>query len=180
MAMSNPETPHKILDIFATGDLPSLREETIMRSLRRFSAVSIAFLPAILLLSFVGARAQSAPTPSVQARPSATSPAWVFHVSPPLTTPFAAPQLSLPSATAPLPRLSPETMKTLMKKLDAEKLTVVARNDQPCYTMRTYGFTTPKEGPAAPQMTSYKTCTPASQRHLRELVIVPQPTKPAN
>ena len=148
-----------------------------MRSLLRASAVSAAFLPAVLLLSFVGARAQSAPTPFAQAPRSPSASPWVIHVSPPFTVQSVAPQQAQPSATDRLPRLSPQAVQNLVKKFAEQKLGIIAVNERPCYALRTYGFTTSGDGASAPQLTSYKTCTVASQTHFKELVVARQPTK---
>lgn len=159
-----------------------------MRSLRRLSAVSVASLPAILLLSFVGARAQSTPAmpfapaplasaPFAQPQPSASASRWAIHVSPPFAIQSPAPQQSQPSTTYRLPPISSATTQKLFRTWNAQKLALLARNEGPCYALRTYGFTTPRDTASAPQMSSYKTCTPASQAHLKELVKIPQPAK---
>lgn len=148
-----------------------------MRSLGRLSAVSIASLPFVLLLSSLGASAQSASTPFAQPSTTPNPSPWVFHVSPSQTLQFAAPQQIQPAANNRVLHLSAEEMKDLIKTPGAQKPVIEAENVSPCYAMRTYGFTTPRDGVSAPQMTSYKTCTPASLTHLKELVITPQPVK---
>jgi hypothetical protein len=153
-----------------------LREETIMRSLRRLSAVLVISLPAILLLSSAGARAQSVTVPSFPPPPVASAPAFVIHVSPLFATRSEPTQQPQPLKTYRLPPLSAETMHNLTKTPGAQKLALLAGNEG-CYALRTYGFTTPRDAASAPHLSSYKTCTPASQTHLKELVRAPQAAK---
>lgn len=154
-----------------------------MRSLRRLSAVSIASFSAILFLSSFSASAQSSPaipfTPATSAQPSRAADAspWTIHVSPTLTVPSIAEQQFQPSTTFRLPPVSAESTQNLWKTFSAEKLALLAGNEGPCYALRTYGFTTPRDTASAPQMSSYKTCTPAAQAHLKELVKAPQKDK---
>src|SRR6185312_7350739 len=123
-----------------------------MRSLRRLSVVSIASLPAVLLLCTAGASAQTAAALSTQPAPLQNP------------VPFVAPVL---------PPLSPNTMHHLQEQaqaLKAQQTALLAQNNGPCYTLRTYGFTTGHDPAEAPRLSSHTTCTPASKSHVRELV----------
>jgi hypothetical protein len=75
------------------------------------------------------------------------------------------------------PTIGGSTRAPLLKRLDAQELALNAGNEASCYALRTYGFTTPPGSASAPHLSSYKTCTPASQAHVKELVKAPQATK---
>jgi len=57
--------------------------------------------------------------------------------------------------------------------LKAQQTALLAQNNGPCYTLRTYGFTTGHDPAEAPRLSSHTTCTPASKSHVRELVKAP-------
>jgi len=68
-------------------------------------------------------------------------------------------------------------MRRLFDKLNAQKLTSLASDDGPCYTLRTYGFTPGHDRAEAPHLSSRTTCLPSSKSHLRELIKTP-PNQP--
>lgn len=145
-----------------------------MRSLRRLSVVSIASLPAALLLFTTGVSAQTAPAPSARPTLLQNPVPFVAPILPPLSAAqLSAQQLPAPYTTLRVPPLSPKTIHRL-GTMDPQKLILLAQNNGPCYTLRTYGFTTGHDPAEAPRLSSHTTCTPASKSHVRELVNAPK------
>ncbi|HXS11467.1 MAG TPA: hypothetical protein VN734_02085 [Acidobacteriaceae bacterium] len=144
-----------------------------MRSLRRLSVVSIASLPAILFLCSAGVRAQTTAAPPTQPALSPTPAPFVVQISPSLWAgQTSAPQQPGSSPNFRLPPLAPGAINSL-KALDAQQLDLLARNNGPCFALRSYNFTTEHYAAAPPRLSSYTTCTPASQAHVKELVKTP-------
>lgn len=139
-----------------------------MRSLRRLSVASIVPVSAVLIFSSAAVRAQAAPTPP------APGPAPFAARVPPLFLPPLFPVGPPQVQASPLrvPPLSPDTIHRLGIP-DAQKLSLLARNNGPCYTLRTYGFTPGHDPGEAPRLSTHTTCTPASKSHLRGLVNTP-------
>jgi hypothetical protein len=164
-SVPNPPLPPgaESLDTPAALRLLSFAGERTMRSLCRLSVASI------LLLCSAAASAQTAAQPA----PPQTPTPFVVQISPPLSTNQAAPQLPAPSTTFLVPPLSSNTIHRLEADLNAQKLSLLAQNNGPCYALRTYGFTTGHEPAAVPHLSSQTTCTAASKTHLRELVKTP-------
>lgn len=177
MGRQNRTSFTESLDIGAPLRLPSCARDSVMRSLRRLSAVSIALLSAILVLGSVSTPAQTASAPSAQPAALQNPVPFVAPVLPPLfpsgkasTSPLveSSPDLHVP----PLSAGQIQRLQALNAR-DAQKLTLLSRNQGPCYTLRTYGFA-PGQYPAeAPRLSSSTTCTPASGTHIRELVKIP-------
>ncbi len=149
-----------------------------MRSLCRLSVVSVASLSALVLFCVPGAHAQ---TPAQPAPPATPAPLhnpipFVTPVLPPLSgARSSAPQLPAPSTTLRVPPISPGTIQRLqaLQALEAQKLTLLSRNEGTCYALRTYGFTAGHDPAEAPHLSSHTTCTPASQSHAKAIVVTP-------
>lgn len=142
-----------------------------MRSLRRLSVASIVSVSATLLLCSTRVRAQTLAAPPAG---SVASPAPFASQIPPLSLPPLFPVGPPQVQALPLrvPPLSPDTIHRLGTP-DAQKLSLLARNNGPCYTLRTYGFTPGHDPGEAPRLSTHTTCTPASKSHLRGLVKTP-------
>jgi len=132
-----------------------------MRSLRRLSVVSAMLSAIILVLCSASLPAQTATTPPSFSVPLQNAPPLVAPLPPLVASPKSAPQLS------------PDTMRRLFDKLNAQKLSPLASDDGPCYTLRTYSFTRGHDPASVPRLSSSTTCLPSSQSHLRELIKTP-------
>ena len=155
-----------------------------MRSLHRLSVVSIVSLAAIILCS-TSAHAQTAAAPSIAPAPSPNATPFAMQIPPSAWTSPSPLQLPAPSTTFRLPpppsanriHTLESTIHTLEAQ-DAQRLALLARNDGPCYALRTYGFTAGHDPAEVPRLSSHTTCTPASKSHIRELVKTPSnPTR---
>ena len=144
-----------------------------MQSLRRLSVVSIAPLSAILVLCPAGVRAQTVAAPPTATVPSQNAAPFAAQI-PPLfpTGQFSPPLVQMLSQRFRIAPLSANTIHRLWT-LHLQRLTLLARNDGPCYALRTYGFTSGHDLAEVPRLSSQTTCTPASKSHLRELVNTP-------
>ena len=142
-----------------------------MPSLRGLSAVSAVSLSIFLVMGSADVHAQNIAAPPAVSAPAQIPPLAV-PILPPLSTSQSAPQLPLPSTTFRLPPLSPNAIHRL-ETLNAQRLPLLARNEGPCYTLRTYGFTAGQDPAEAPHLSSHTTCTPASQSHAKVIVLAP-------
>ena len=141
-----------------------------MQSLRRLSVVSIAPLSATLILCAVSVRAQTPAAPSATPAPSNNASPFSAQLPPLFSTGQSSPPLvQMPSTPFRLPPLSLGTSQNR----NIVQMQNLALNQGPCYTMRTYGFTTGHDPAAAPRLSTSTTCTPASQTHVKELVNAP-------
>lgn len=159
-----------------------------MRSLRRLSVVSIVPLSAILVLCSTNAHAQTAAAPPNASLPSQPAASFAAQIPPLFPTGQSAPQPPVPSTIFPLPPLFTRTIHNdqpldtthtvewlngQVQRLNARQAALLARNDGPCFALRTYGFTAGHDPAEAPRLSSHTTCTPASKSRLRELVTTP-------
>ena len=79
-----------------------------------------------------------------------------------------------------LPPLSANTIHSLqpdaiptVQAVDVQQAALLARNNGPCFTLRTYGFTIRRDPGEVPRLSNHTTCTPASNSHVKELVSTP-------
>ena len=144
-----------------------------MRSLRRLSVVSIASLSASLLLCSAGVRAQTVAAPPTATVPSQNAAPFAAQIPPLFPTGQSSPPLiQMLSQRFRIAPLSPDAIHRL-ETLDTQRLPLLARNDGPCFALRTYGFTAGHDPAEVPRLSSHTTCTPASKSHIRELVKSP-------
>jgi hypothetical protein len=135
-------------------------------------------LPRLLLLCLFGltcAASAAAQSPAVNLSPSQPNANSPLHV-PPLTH-IPALIESAPGTTQATQFHMPQQLtlapqNELQKRLELQKQLTLAQNDQPCYAMRSYGFSADDLKSSDPRPSSYSTCAPTSSVRLKSAATV--------